>query len=674
MASNIKEIYVNKLTLEDMEIGVGSVVQTRGGVQVTRTKINAQNFPYDSTQTLGQRLNSVQADLAKAEQLINQLANNNNEAKIIKRDVENLKNEISSKVASAIQTLDELQGIKATVQGKVNEANQAASRANAAATQASTILTSVNKVLTDVNTLHTQVKAVKAQIDTALQDIANAVKQGEQLNSKIAEAKAQFDDIAAKLTLAQATIAEIKKASEDAIAAKDKALESERKVKEYWEAAEQRRAEWMSMTKGPKGDVGPQGPAGLQGPVGPIGPAGQIGAVGPIGPRGPQGPAGNPGPQGPKGDKGSGGVSGYSNKASFPTTGDESTIYLDKSTYKVYSWDGVNYVLLKAGESATTTTEGFVTLSSVVTSTNETMAATPKAVNLAYKEAEKALNTANAKYTPQNATTGQWGLTTLVDGVNDTRTDRAATPNAVKQAYDRASAAYTLANSKWSAVSASSSTAGITKIIDSTSSTDRYNAASAYAVKVAYDKAVQAINAGSDAQTLRGYAPNINSSANTLVLRDSSANIFASGAVFSSLFVSSHNDDSGFSANPEIAYFSGNQIKGVSYAKFSNALNLNAFMRLNGRNTPKVYRRESGSPSIDMSIADNALITITSNGILTLFNVELGQNGILVIIGAEKITGFHSDLKFRQVPTGLQNIETFAYFKCNNGYIAMGRA
>jgi hypothetical protein len=674
MASNIKEIYVNKLTLEDMEIGVGSVVQTRGGVQVTRTKINAQNFPYDSTQTLGQRLNSVQADLAKAEQLINQLANNNNEAKTIKRDVEALKNEISSKVASAIQTLDELQGIKATVQGKVNEANQAANRANTAATQASTTLTSVNKVLTDVNTLHEQVKAVKAQIDTALQDIDNAVKQGEQLNSKIAEAKAQFDDIAAKLTLAQATIAEIKKASEDAIAAKDKALESERKVKEYWEAAEQRRAEWMSMTKGPKGDTGPQGPAGIQGPVGPTGPAGQSGAVGPIGPRGPQGPAGNTGPQGPKGDKGSGGVSGYTNKSAFPTTGDASTIYLDKSTYKVYSWDGANYVLLKAGESATTTVEGFVKLSGSVTSDDETVAATARAVSIAYKEAEKALNTANAKYTPQYATTGQWGLTTLVDGVNDSRTDRAATPNAVKQAYDRAIAAYTLANSKWSAVSASSSTAGITKIIDSTSSTDRYNAASAYAVKQAYDKAVQALNAGSDAQTLRGYAPNINASANTIVLRDSSANIFAAGAVFSSLFVSRHNDDSGFSANPEIAYFSGNQIKGVSYAKFSNALNLNAFMRLNGRNTPKIYIRESGSPSIDMSIADNALITITSNGILTLSNVELGQNGIIVIVGAEKITGFHSDLKFRQVPTGLQNIETFAYFKCNNGYISMGRA
>nr|DAM42269.1 MAG TPA: chromosome segregation ATPase [Caudoviricetes sp.] len=674
MAYNIKEIYVNKLTLEDMEIGVGSVVQTRGGVQVTRTKINAQNFPYDSTQTLGQRLNSVQADLAKAEKLINQLANNNNEAKTIKRDVENLKNEISSKVASAIQTLDELQGIKATVQGKVNEANQAANRANTAATQASTTLTSVNKVFTDVNTLHTQVKAVKSQIDTALQDIANAVKQGEQLNSKIAEAKAQFDDIEAKLTLAQATIAEIKKASEDAIAAKDKALESERKVKEYWEAAEQRRAEWMSMTKGPKGDQGPQGPAGIQGPAGPIGPVGQTGAVGPIGPIGPQGPAGNTGPQGPKGDKGSGGVSGYTNKAAFPTTGDESTIYLDKSTHKVYSWDGANYVLLKAGEKATTTVEGFVKLSGSVTSDDETVAATSRAVSIAYKEAEKALNTANAKYTPQNATTGQWGLTTLVDGVNDSRTDRAATPNAVKQAYDRASAAYTLANSKWSAVSASSSTAGITKIIDSTRSTDRYNAASAYAVKQAYDKAVQALNAGSDAQTLRGYAPNINSSANTIVLRDSSANIFADGAVFSSLFVSSHNDDSGFSANLEIAYFSGNQIKGVSYAKFSNALNLNSFMKLNGRNTPKVYRRESGSPSIDMSIADNALVTITSNGILTLSNVELGQNGIIVITGAEKITGFHSDLKFRQVPTGLQNIETFAYFKCNNGYITMGRA
>ena len=41
---NIKSLYINKLTLEDMELGVGEVIQTRGGKQVVRTKINAKKF------------------------------------------------------------------------------------------------------------------------------------------------------------------------------------------------------------------------------------------------------------------------------------------------------------------------------------------------------------------------------------------------------------------------------------------------------------------------------------------------------------------------------------------------------------------------------------------------------------------------------------------------------
>ena len=67
---NIKSLYINKLTLEDMELGVGTIIQTRGGKQVVRTKINAKNFPFDENRTLAQRLDAITEDLERAEKLV----------------------------------------------------------------------------------------------------------------------------------------------------------------------------------------------------------------------------------------------------------------------------------------------------------------------------------------------------------------------------------------------------------------------------------------------------------------------------------------------------------------------------------------------------------------------------------------------------------------------------
>ena len=73
-------------------------------------------------------------------------------------------------------------------------------------------------------------------------------------------------------------------------------------------------------------------------------------------------------------------------------------------------------------------------------------------------------------------------------------------------------------------------------------------------------------------------------------------------------------------------------------------------------------------------MADNYIINMQGNGVLTLKDIEIGQSGILVIINANKIAGFSADLKFRKIPTDLQPLEIFSYFKYTVNAIAMGRA
>lgn len=218
------------------------------------------------------------------------------------------------------------------------------------------------------------------------------------------------------------------------------------------------------MTRGPQGDTGPQGPAGIQGPVGPVGPAGKTGAVGPAGIQGPQGPIGPIGPQGPKGDTG-GGIAAYTTITQFPSKGAENTLYIDKQTKKLYHWNG-SYIAIKGGDKATTSSEGIVQLSSSITSDSEEFAATSKAVNLAYKEAEQALNAANAKWTAVQASTTQDGIVRLNNTVTSDSSTQAATAWAVKQAYSTASNALNVASSKWTATPATETSAGVVKISD----------------------------------------------------------------------------------------------------------------------------------------------------------------------------------------------------------------
>ncbi len=80
---------------------------------------------------------------------------------------------------------------------------------------------------------------------------------------------------------------------------------------------------------------------------------------------------------------------------------------------------------------ASLTAKGFTQLSSAINSESETLAATPKAVKTAY-------DLANGKYTAQNATTTRKGIVQLSSATNSTSETLAATTKAVKTVMDEA--------------------------------------------------------------------------------------------------------------------------------------------------------------------------------------------------------------------------------------------
>ena len=101
---------------------------------------------------------------------------------------------------------------------------------------------------------------------------------------------------------------------------------------------------------------------------------------------------------------------------------------------------------------ASLTAKGFVQLSSATDSQSETEAATPKAVKIAY-------DLARGKYTAQDATTTRKGIVQLSSAINSTSEILAATPKAVKAAYD-------LANGKQPADATLTALAGLVTAAD----------------------------------------------------------------------------------------------------------------------------------------------------------------------------------------------------------------
>ena len=127
---------------------------------------------------------------------------------------------------------------------------------------------------------------------------------------------------------------------------------------------------------------------------------------------------------------------------------------------------------------ASTTQQGITQLYSGYESESEDMAATPKSIKL-LKAFIDALTRNLSNYIPNSKKS---------NAVNSNSADTVATSAAVKTAYDKAVEAEELANTKWTAKSATESVAGILPISHKTDGTDKNKFASEYAVGEAAKK------------------------------------------------------------------------------------------------------------------------------------------------------------------------------------------
>ncbi|HFG5773295.1 TPA: tail fiber protein [Salmonella enterica] len=116
---------------------------------------------------------------------------------------------------------------------------------------------------------------------------------------------------------------------------------------------------------------------------------------------------------------------------------------------------------------ASTSQKGLVRLNGGVTNADDTLAATSGAVKIAYDAAIAAADIAKTKWSAVDATISQKGIVMLSDntGVPDSTT--AATTTAVNYVLNQAAAAYSLAESKYTAGGATTGKAGLVQLVNS---------------------------------------------------------------------------------------------------------------------------------------------------------------------------------------------------------------
>ncbi|HFZ9213269.1 TPA: tail fiber protein [Salmonella enterica subsp. diarizonae serovar 61:r:-] len=116
---------------------------------------------------------------------------------------------------------------------------------------------------------------------------------------------------------------------------------------------------------------------------------------------------------------------------------------------------------------ASTSQKGLVRLNGGVTNADDTLAATSGAVKIANDAAISAADIAKTKWSAVDATISQKGIVMLSDntGVPDSTT--AATTTAVNYVLNQAAAAYSLAESKYTAAGATTWKAGLVQLVNS---------------------------------------------------------------------------------------------------------------------------------------------------------------------------------------------------------------
>ena len=81
--------------------------------------------------------------------------------------------------------------------------------------------------------------------------------------------------------------------------------------------------------------------------------------------------------------------------------------------------------------------------------------------------------------------------------------------------------------------------------------------------------------------------------------------------------------------------------------------------------------------SIDPRKGKNFIITLDSTrGDFSFWPTQfgVGQGGVIVVKGANRIESWNSNIKWREVPTDLGETEVFSYFIASASEVYMGRA
>ncbi|APJ68618.1 tail fiber protein [Escherichia coli] len=248
---------------------------------------------------------------------------------------------------------------------------------------------------------------------------------------------------------------------------------------------------------------------------------------------------------------------------------------------------------------ASLTAKGFTQLSSATNSTSETLAATPKAVKAAY-------DLANGKYTAQDATTARKGLVQLSSATNSTSETLAATPKAVKAAYD-------LANGKYTAQDATTARKGLVQLSSATNSDSETLAATPKAVKTAYDLANGKYTA-QDATTARKGLVQLSSATNS-----DSETLAATPKAVKSAYDNAEKrlqkDQNGADIPDKDRFLSNINVYSKGEVDKKKGMRLYVFNApsnaVGGKWYPVIFRRSTGSTG---ELASRVVITTTSAG------------------------------------------------------------
>lgn len=203
---NIRSVVRHKLTLEDLEVGVGSVEQARDGKILTLTKINAKNLLFDENRTVGQRLDEVEANLKSAEnylKLINDAINSFDE---LKRKITAAGIEFDGKYNAINLILDDVKVLKAQVVLLVGQANAILYNVQTVETSArntaqflTTIQLQVETTFKWIKEAEERIKLITNKVDCAQTTLKALVTEAKQYAEEARKIRPYLRDIANKL-------------------------------------------------------------------------------------------------------------------------------------------------------------------------------------------------------------------------------------------------------------------------------------------------------------------------------------------------------------------------------------------------------------------------------------------------------------------------------------------